>query len=84
MLGSPATQGPNYSIVAVYGRGLNECPHGLLFSSNTAQALWHVDDLNSFINNLADRITDALRNLYSDAASDADALGKHLHGINIC
>lgn len=55
-----------------------------IFSANIAQALWHADDLNSFIKNLADRITDALRNLYSDAASYADALGKHLHNINIC
>lgn len=47
-----------------------------IFSSDIAQALWYADDLDSLMNNLADRMTDALRNLYSDPVSDAGNLGK--------
>ena len=47
-----------------------------IYSSDIAQALWHVDDLDSLMNNLADRMTDALRNLYSDPVTDAADLGK--------
>lgn len=45
------------------------------YSSDIAQALWYADDLHSLMNNLAARMTDALRNLYSDPASDASTLG---------
>ena len=47
-----------------------------IYSSDIAQALWHAEDLGSLMENLADRMTDALRNLYADPASDADGLGK--------
>ena len=47
-----------------------------IYSSDIAQALWQAEDLDSLMNNLANRMTDALRNLYSDPVSDADDLGK--------
>ncbi len=47
-----------------------------IYSSDIAQALWYADDLDGLMDNLADRMTDALRNLYSDPASDATSLGK--------
>lgn len=47
-----------------------------IYSSDIAQALWHVDDLDGLMNNLADRMTDALRNLYSDPVTDAADLGQ--------
>ena len=47
-----------------------------MYSSDIAQALWHADDLDKLMNNLADRMTDALRNLYSDPPSGADSLGR--------
>lgn len=46
-----------------------------IYSSDIAQALWYADDMDRLMSNLADRMTDALRNLYSDPASDADNLG---------
>ena len=46
------------------------------YSSDVAQALWLADDLDSLMSNLADRMTDVLRNLYSDPASDASKVGK--------
>lgn len=46
------------------------------YSSSVAQALWLTDDLDSLMSNLADRMTDVLRNLYSDPASDASNFGK--------
>lgn len=47
-----------------------------IYSSDIAQALWYADDMDSLMSNLADRMTDALRNLYSDPASDADNVGE--------
>ena len=47
-----------------------------IYSSDIAQALWFADDIDSLMSNLADRMTDALRNLYSDPASSADNLGE--------
>lgn len=40
------------------------------YSSDTAQALWFADDLSGLMNNLADRMTDALRNSYADPYCD--------------
>lgn len=37
-----------------------------MYSSDTAQALWFADDLSGLMNNLADRMTDTLRNSYAD------------------
>ena len=42
----------------------------LSYTSGLAQALWYADDLDSFMSNLADRMTDTLRNLYSDPEPD--------------
>ena len=47
-----------------------------IYSSDIAQALWYADDLDGLMDNLAARMTDALRNLYSDPASNATNLGK--------
>ena len=44
-----------------------------IYSSDIAQALWHTNDLKNLMNNLADRMTDALRNLYSIPAAESDA-----------
>ena len=57
------------------GLSLEEQLDLTIYSSDIAQALWHADDLSSLMNNLADRMTDALRNLYSDPATDATAFG---------
>lgn len=47
-----------------------------IYSSDIAQALWHVDDdLESLMTNLANRMTDALRNLYKDPVTDPADLG---------
>lgn len=47
-----------------------------IYSSDIAQALWYADDLDSLMGNLADRMTDTLRNLYSHPVSDTKNLGK--------
>ena len=47
-----------------------------IYSSDIAQALWYADDMDSLMSNLADRMTDALRNLYSDPTSDVDSFGE--------
>lgn len=47
-----------------------------IYSSDIAQALWYADDMDSLMSNLADRMTDALRNLYSDPASATNNLGE--------
>ena len=47
-----------------------------MYSSDTAQALWSIDNLDGLMRNLADRMTDALRNINRDPTSGADTLGK--------
>ena len=38
-----------------------------VYSSDIAQALWYANDMDSLMSNLADRMTDALRNLSSES-----------------
>ncbi len=47
-----------------------------LYSSDISQALWYANDLSALMANLADRMTDALRNLYSDPVAAADNRGQ--------
>ena len=41
-----------------------------VYSSDAAQALWYTQDLAGLMNDLADRMTDALRNQFANASSD--------------
>ena len=41
-----------------------------IYSSDIAQALWHADDLDILMSNLANRMTDALRNILPDPACE--------------
>lgn len=50
--------------------GPNKSSALTVYSSDVAQALYIIEDLSGFMNNLADRMTDTLRNHYQDPALD--------------
>lgn len=51
------------------GKTLEEVAELTVWSSDVAQALWNVEDLAGFMNNLADRMTDTLRNQFADPSN---------------
>ena len=58
----------NMSAISLYGNTALQNAQLTEWSSDVAQALWNIEDLNGLMINLADRMTDALRNQFPDAS----------------
>ncbi|KAK4692436.1 hypothetical protein P7C71_g4768, partial [Lecanoromycetidae sp. Uapishka_2] len=59
----------NMSAINLFGNTALENMMLTEWSSDVAQALWNVEDLDGLMSNLADRMTDALRNQFADASN---------------